>query len=58
MGVIKIFLTSLSKKSGIELNNVQSLYSTMQQINTAENVNDFELLSLNEQIQNFYKKRI
>ena len=51
-------ITVLSKKSGVEHDKVQSLYYAIQQIGTAESVSDFELLSLNEQIQLFYKKRI
>lgn len=51
------FITALSKKSGVAFDHVQSLYYAIQQISTADEVSDFELLSLNEQIQQFYKKR-
>lgn len=48
-------LVSLSKKSGVELPQVVALYELVQQIPQAYEVTDSELLSLNEQIQNFYK---
>jgi len=48
-------LIALSKKSGVEIGKVQALYTIMQQIPLAYEVTDFELLSLNEQIQYFYK---
>jgi hypothetical protein len=51
------FITALSKKSGVDFNHVESLYRAMQRVSAAETVNDFELLSLNEQVQHFYKKR-
>jgi hypothetical protein len=50
-------LTALSKKSGVEFDKVQALNNTIQQMATADEVSDFELLSLNEQIHHFYKKR-
>ncbi len=49
-------LTALSKKSGVAFDKVQALNNALQQTATAEEVSDFELLSLNEQIQYFYKK--
>lgn len=51
------FLTSLSKKSGVPLESVRALYNAMEQIGSSDEVSDFELLSLSEQIQLFYKKR-
>ncbi|MFT3981732.1 MAG: hypothetical protein QM687_14785 [Ferruginibacter sp.] len=48
---------SLSKKSGIALEKIQALYNTMEQVQLTEDVSDFELLTLNEQIQYFYKNR-
>lgn len=51
------FITALSKKSGVPVEHVQSLYHTIEQIGLAHEVSDFELLALNEQIQLFYKKR-
>ena len=53
----KDFITVLSKKSGVGAEQVQSLYSNIQQVGLAQDVSDFELLSLNEQIQQFYKAR-
>lgn len=53
----KDFVQSLSKKSGVPFEAVQALYNTIEQVQLAEVVSDFELLSLNEQIQNFYKNR-
>ncbi len=47
----------LSRKTGIPLEKVQSLYLAMEQVQIAGEVSDFELLSLNEQIQYFYKNR-
>lgn len=56
-GAGKDFVQSLSKKSGVAFEAVQALYNTIEQVQQAEVVSDFELLSLNEQIQNFYKNR-
>ncbi len=53
----KDFINSLSKKSGVPLESVQALYNAMEKIGVAYDVSDFELLSLSEQIQLFYKKR-
>ena len=53
----KDFITTLSKKSGVAFENVQSLYGAMHHALNADTVSDYELLSLNEQIQHFYKKR-
>ncbi|RYD76641.1 MAG: hypothetical protein EOP53_14345 [Sphingobacteriales bacterium] len=53
----KDFVQTLSKKSGVSFESVQALYNTMEQVQQAEQVSDFELLTLNEQIQNFYKNR-
>jgi hypothetical protein len=48
-------LLSLSKKSGVEMQQVADLYELVQEIPQAYEVSDSQLLSLNEQIQNFYK---
>lgn len=56
-GSAKLFTQSLSKKSGVSFESVQALYNTIEQVQLAEQVSDFELLSLNEQIQQFYKNR-
>ena len=53
----KDFVQLLSKKSGVSFESVQALYNTMDQVQLSEEVSDFELLTLNEQIQNFYKNR-
>jgi hypothetical protein len=52
------FISTLSKKSGVPFDAVQSMYNAIQQVQLSEELSDFELLSLNEQIQEFYKKRI
>lgn len=52
------FISTLSKKSGVPFDAVASLYNAIQQVQLSEELSDFELLSLNEQIQEFYKKRI
>ncbi len=53
----KDFTAALSKKSGVEAEHVQALYNTIEQVALAQEVSDFELLTLNEQIQQFYKQR-
>ena len=53
----KDFVQSVSKKSGVSFESLQALYNTIEQVQQAEQVSDFELLTLNEQIQNFYKNR-
>ncbi len=50
------FITTLSRKSGVDRNRVEILYRAMQQAQNKNEVSDYELLSLNEQIQKFYKK--
>ena len=51
------FVQTLSKKSGVSFESVQALYNTIEQVQLSEDVSDFELLTLNEQIQQFYKNR-
>ncbi|RYY68314.1 MAG: hypothetical protein EOO13_12650 [Chitinophagaceae bacterium] len=53
----KDFVQSLSKKSAVSFESVQALYNTMEQVQLSAEVSDFELLTLNEQIQQFYKNR-
>ncbi|RYY50916.1 MAG: hypothetical protein EOO06_02350 [Chitinophagaceae bacterium] len=53
----KDFAQTLSKKAGLSFESVQALYNTIGQVQLSEEVSDFELLSLNEQIQQFYKNR-
>jgi ribosomal protein L33 len=51
------FLTTLSRKSGVEFTQVETLYRTILHAQQQYQINDFELLSLNNQIQQFYKKK-
>lgn len=51
------FIQSLSRKSGVSLEKTTSLFYAIEQANDKTNITDFELLSLNEHIQQFYKKR-
>ncbi len=50
------FITMLSRKSGVERDKVESLYRAIQKVNNQLEVDDYQLLSLNQQIQHFYKK--
>ena len=50
------FITTLSRKSGVEKNRVESLYRAISHVHNNAVVDDYQLLSLNEQIQHFYKK--
>ena len=52
------FLEVLSRKSGTELAMVQNLFNTIKNLQEQEYVSDKELLSLNRQVQNFYKNKI
>lgn len=49
------FLATLSRKSGVDKNQVDGLFRLIQQIKNNADVNDFMLLALNEQIQSFFK---
>ncbi|MGG9962404.1 DUF4350 domain-containing protein [Ferruginibacter sp. SUN106] len=51
------FITSLSRKSGVDRNKVESLYRAIHHVQSNAAVDDYQLLSLNEQIQNFYKQK-
>ena len=51
------FIKTLSRKSGVSLEKTISLYRAIQHAGKAANLDDYQLLSLNEQIQQFYKKR-
>jgi hypothetical protein len=51
------FITTLSRKSGVEKNKVEALYRAIQHAQNNAVVDDYQLLSLNEQIQQFYKKQ-
>ncbi|MEP6617344.1 MAG: DUF4350 domain-containing protein [Ginsengibacter sp.] len=48
----------LSRKSGIQQSTVQDLFDTIANVQSQENISDQELLSLNRQVQNFYKNVI
>jgi hypothetical protein len=50
------FITTLSRKSGVDRGAVESLYRAMQHAHQSAAVDDYQLLSLNQQIQHFYKK--
>lgn len=50
------FITMLSRKSGVEKEKTEVLYRTIQNINSSIQVTDYQLLSLNQQIQQFNKK--
>lgn len=50
------FITSLSKKSGVDFSKVQALYATINRMTQSKEITDDELMGLNEQIEFFYKK--
>ena len=49
------FITTLSRKSGVARDKVDSLYRAIYGLQNSSDVDDFQLLSLNEQIQQFFK---
>lgn len=49
------FITTLSRKSGVPREKIDSLYRSIGHVQSNTVVDDYQLLSLNEQIQNFYK---
>lgn len=49
------FITTLSRKSGMPRDKVESLYRAIASLQNSIEVDDFQLLSLNEQIQQFHK---
>ena len=51
------FITTLSRKSGVAKERVEALYKAIHNTQNNAVVDDFQLLSLNEQIQQFYKKQ-
>jgi hypothetical protein len=51
------FIHTLSRKSGVSLEKTTSLYHAIDHATKNEEIDDYQLLSLNEQIQQFYKKR-
>jgi len=52
------FITALSRKSGVQRESVDSLYRTITSAQSSDHLDDYQLLSLNEQIQNFNKKTV
>ncbi|MBK8608668.1 MAG: hypothetical protein IPL84_01595 [Chitinophagaceae bacterium] len=50
------FIMMLSRKSGVSRDAVDTLYRSILATQGSASVNDYQLLSLNEQIQHFYKK--
>ncbi len=50
------FLSTLTQKSGVPLNEVEALVATLREIEYDYPVSDSLLLALNTQIDNFYKK--
>ncbi len=53
----KDFITSLSKKSGVSEDKTIVLFNAISHANQNSTIDDYQLLSLNGQIQQFYKKR-
>jgi hypothetical protein len=51
------FIDTLSRKSGIQKEITAALFKTITDIQHQTSVNDQQLLSLNKQIENFYKNR-
>ena len=51
------FIVVLSRKSAVEKDKVDTLYRTIVATQGSAVVNDYQLLSLHEQIQNFYKNK-
>ncbi len=51
------FVTVLSRKSGIEKSMVDTLYRSIAATQSSAEVNDYQLLSLQQQIQDFYKNK-
>jgi hypothetical protein len=51
------FITTLSRKSGVPQDKVEALYKAIEHAQRNNVIDDYQLLSLNEQIQKFYKYR-
>ncbi len=51
------FITTLGRKSGIPKEQVESLYRAIEHTQAAADIDDYQLLSLNQQIQKFYKNK-
>jgi hypothetical protein len=52
------FVTSLAGKAGVTIVDTQKLFDAIHRVQSSEVVSDVDLLSLNQQIQNFYKNKI
>ena len=50
------FVAILSRKSGVEKDKVDTLYRSIVATHSSDVVSDYQLLSLHEQIQHFYKR--
>ena len=53
----KDFISTLSRKSGVSEEKTTALFNAINHANETAKIDDYQLLSLNEQIQQFYKKR-
>lgn len=53
----KDFITALSRKSGVSEEKTTALFHAIDHANQHNTIDDYQLLSLNQQIQEFYKKR-
>jgi len=51
------FITALSRKSGVSEEKTTALFHAIEHANQNSTIDDYQLLSLNQQIQEFYKKR-
>ena len=51
------FISVLSRKSGVDKDKVDTLYRSIVATHNSAAVNDYQLLSLHEQIQQFYKNK-
>ncbi len=51
------FIAMLSRKSGVDKDKVETLYRSIVATQSSAVVNDYQLLSLHEQIQQFYKNK-
>ncbi len=52
------FMSTLSRKSGVPFEKVETLYRAIDHAHKNAAIDDYELLSLHEQIQEFYKKTV
>jgi hypothetical protein len=55
--VTEEFIITLSRKSGVDKSRVESLYRAIQHVQAHPQIDDYQLLSLNEQIQQFYSHK-